>query len=65
MYYLCENYYKTITVQYYIAHCVAWVPRLTLLDLTKPTGLANVLSKWNLICRGLTVHTSIYKIDNR
>ena len=32
MYYLCENYYKPITVQYYIADCVSWVPRLTLLD---------------------------------
>ena len=33
MYYLCEKYYKPITVQYYIASCVSWVPRLTLLDL--------------------------------
>ena len=33
MYYLCEKYYKPITVQYYIVHCVSWVPRLTLLDL--------------------------------
>ena len=33
MYYLCEKHYKHITVQYYIAHCVSWVPRLTLLDL--------------------------------
>ena len=32
MYYLCENYYKPITVQYYIADCVSWVPRLSLLD---------------------------------
>ena len=29
MYYLCEKYYKPITVQHYIAHCVSWVPRLT------------------------------------
>ena len=35
MYYLCEKYYKPITVQYYIANCVSWVPRLTLLDLRK------------------------------
>ena len=35
MYYLCEKYYKPITVQYYIADCVSWVPRLTLLDLRK------------------------------
>ena len=33
MYFLCEKYYKPITVQYYIADCVSWVPRLTLLDL--------------------------------
>ena len=33
MYYLCEKYYKPIMVQYYIADCVSWVPRLTLLDL--------------------------------
>ena len=32
-YYLCEKYYKPITVQYCIADCVSWVPRLTLLDL--------------------------------
>ena len=24
MYYLCERYYKPITVQYYIANCVSW-----------------------------------------
>ena len=33
MYYLCEKYYKSVTVQYYIADGVSWVPRLTLLDL--------------------------------
>ena len=33
MYYLCEKYYKPITVQYYIADCVSWVPSQTLLDL--------------------------------
>ena len=33
MYYLCENYYRPITVQRYVANCVSWVPRLTLLDL--------------------------------
>ena len=31
--YLCEKYYKSITVQNYIVDCVSWVPRLTLLDL--------------------------------
>ena len=33
MYYLCEKYYEYIIVQYYIADCVSWVPRLTLLAL--------------------------------
>ena len=33
MYYSCEKYYKRITVQYYIAECVSWVRRLTLLAL--------------------------------
>ena len=33
MYYLCEKYYKSITVQYYIDDCVGWVPTLILLDL--------------------------------
>ena len=33
MYYLCEKYYKPITVQYYITSCVHLIPRLTFLDL--------------------------------
>ena len=33
MYYLCEKYCNPITVQYYIAACVRWAPRLHLLDL--------------------------------
>ena len=33
MHYLWEKYYKPITVQYYIADSVGWVPRLTVLDL--------------------------------
>ena len=33
IYYLYEKYYKPIIVMYYIASCVGWVPRLTLLDL--------------------------------
>ena len=33
MYYLCEKYYKPITVQYYIADSVSWVCRLNLADL--------------------------------
>ena len=33
MYHLCEKYYQPITAQYYIADCVSWVPKLTLLGL--------------------------------
>lgn len=33
IYCLCEKYYKLTTVEYYMANCVSWVPRLTLLDL--------------------------------
>ena len=33
MYYLCEKYYTPVTVQYYLADGVSWVPRLTLLEL--------------------------------
>ena len=33
MYYLCEKYYKAITVQYHVINCVNWAPRLTLLGL--------------------------------
>ena len=43
MYYLGEKYFKPITLQYYIANCDSWVPRLTLLDLQ--IELTNVLSK--------------------
>ena len=35
-----SKYYKSITVQCYIASCVSWVPRLTLLDLI---GFMNML----------------------
>lgn len=33
MYYLHVKNYKPITVQYYIADCVSWIPRLTLLGI--------------------------------
>ena len=36
---LCENIIKPFTVRYYIASCVSWVPRLTLLDLTNKPNL--------------------------
>ena len=37
--YLCRKYDKPITVHYYIAGHVSWVPRLTLLDLTNKLDL--------------------------
>ena len=39
MYYLCEKHYKAITVQYYIADCVSWIPRLCV-------GLTNKLDSF-------------------
>ena len=36
---LCENIIKPFTVQYYIASCVNWVPRLTLLGLMNKLDL--------------------------
>ena len=39
VYYLCEKYYKSIAVQYYITNCVSWVPRLTkFVGLNEQTG---------------------------
>ena len=55
MYYLCEKYYKPITVQYYIADCVSWVPRLTLLDLRTNWTFERTLGTELFLCRGLTV----------
>ena len=60
-YVLCEKYYKPITVQYYIANCVSWVPRLTCWTYEQ-TGLMNVLLEWNsFVHRGFTVLTSWVK----
>ena len=57
MYYLCEKYYKPITVQYYIDNCVSWVPRLTFLDLYQQIGLMNMLLEQNsFVCKGLSVY---------
>ena len=51
IYCLREKYYKTITVKYYIADCVSWVPRLTLLGLS--LDLEVPLEK------GMAIHSSI------
>ena len=48
MYYLCEKYYKPITVQYYRAYCISWVPGLTLLDLR--INWTEQMSSQNGIC---------------
>ena len=64
MYYLCEKYYKPITVQYYMASYVinSWVPRLTLLDLQ--IGLTNKPLEWNsFVCRGLSVYIYILRYN--
>ena len=58
MCYLCEKFYIPITVQYYIADCVSWVPRLTLLDLQ--SELMTALSKQNsFVCRGLLYYSDV------
>ena len=58
MYYLCEKYYKLITVQYYIADCVSWVPRLTLLDLTNKLDLRMCSQNRTRLCVGVLLYTS-------
>ena len=47
MNYLCEKYYKPITVQYYIANCASWVLRLTLMDLQTNWTYRHA---WNRTC---------------
>ena len=48
-YNLCLNYYKPITVQDYIANCVSWVSRLTLLHLLTHWTYEHAL-EMELIC---------------
>ena len=48
MYYLYKKYSEPITVWYYIANCASWVPRLTLLDLTKK--LYKLALRMEIIC---------------
>ena len=43
-YYSCEKY-KSIIVQYHIANCFSWVPKLTLLDLMNKLDLQKC--SWN------------------
>ena len=57
---LCvKSIINLITVQYYIANCISWVPRLTLLDLW--TSWTNMFLEGNLfIFRGGTVCVYVY-----
>ena len=48
MYYLCKKYYKPVTVQYCIADCISWVPRLTLLERTNRTYECSL--RMELVC---------------
>jgi hypothetical protein len=64
MYYLCEKYSKPITVQYSIANCISWVPRLIFLDLEQ-TGLMNVVFvqnsfTWKVLAVLLCIYIGIY-----
>ena len=55
---LCKNYYKPIIIQYHVASCVSWVPRLTY----KQLGLMNALSEGNsCICRWPTTLNFVVK----
>ena len=63
MYYLCEKYYKPITVQYHIADCFNWVPRLTLLDLRtnwpyECTLITGLVCMWETYCKLISNITS-------
>ena len=55
MYYLCEKYYKPITVQYYIADCVNQIPRLPLVDLQTTWIYEHAFEMELVLMRGLTV----------
>lgn len=56
MCYLCEKFYKPMTVQYYIADCLSSVSRLSLLDLHLTNKLGLPTLRTELVgCRGLTV----------
>ena len=76
MYYMCEKYCTPITVQYHIADCVTWVPRVTLLDLqiglnkhTLGTELVHMSGtyytyKWLKMCLAWSTLTSVGCLGN-
>ena len=60
MYYLCENYYKPVTVQNYIDNCVSWVPKLTLLDLQANWNRAHLYNLQGTYCiTDLVISTTV------
>ena len=58
-YYLCEKYYKAVTVQHYIAGCVIWLPRLTLQDL-RMNGTYQRTVRMELVCMPGTYSIEIW-----
>ena len=58
MCYVSEKHYKPITVQYYTADSISWVPRLTLLDLQNWTWESTVRTELVWMW-GLTVSVSL------
>ena len=58
MYYLCEKYYKPITVQYCIADCVSCRVFADCVAYEQ-IELMNALLEWNsFVCRGCGVYSS-------
>ena len=63
MYYLCEMNYTSITVQYCIANCIGWVPRLTLMNLWTNWIYEHALRmKLPFICRVLTMYCLAHRV---
>ena len=58
MYYLWGKDYKTITAKYYMADCVSWEPRPTLLEL-RTNWTQRMNSEQNsFVCNRFTIHLS-------
>lgn len=64
-YYLCDKYYRPIIIQYYVACCVGWVPRLTLLDLQTSWIYEHALRKELTWMQDLTIYKSPYLKKNK
>ena len=59
--YLCENYYKPIIVQDYIADYVSWVPRPTLLDLAIKLDLRMCSQNGTCLYMGDLLYLTLYR----